>query len=405
MVLEPPDSSDIAERQRLESLGNEASEGSYAWWRADDVKEDFLEIDKTMSLVKQLLEKEGPFDGVMGFSQGGGLAGMLAALLERPGNKLLDTTHPPLKFAVVFSGFKARFERFNWLYDPPTQTPMLHVVGRNDPIVTPERSQELVNVNPTGTVLEHPGSHFVPSAAKYRNEVVNFVLSHVKPRRKMTCIVAAADKGMGIGKGGGLPWRLKKEMAYFAKVTQAAAEERQNVVIMGRNSWESIPKKFRPLKGRINIVVTSNEAYDLGGDDNPAVRAGRTTLATSLDDALMKVERDFAQTADKVFVIGGAQLYKAALQHEDTERILFTSIDHDYDCDTSFPVDFRRQGSGWQRRPYDQLGDWADLEQSSLPAETEEENGVRWEYQVWEKVDHEEGDGAVQDDAQSAYKL
>lgn len=406
VVLESPDSADLEERRRLDSLGNEASEGSYAWWRADDVKQEFLEMDKTMSMMKDILEKEGPFDGVLGFSQGGGLAGVLTALLERPGNTLLNTTHPPFKFAVIFSGFKARFPQYAWLYEPPIQTPMLHVIGRNDPIVTPDRSSELVAANPTGKVLEHPGSHFVPSAARYRNEVVDFVVAHVKPRRKMTCIVAATDKGLGIGKDGGLPWRLKKEMAYFAKVTQAAAEERQNVVIMGRNSWESIPKKFRPLKGRINIVVTSNEQYDLGADDNNAIKSQRTTLATSLDDALVKVEREFAQVADKIFVIGGAQLYRTALAHPDTERILFTSIGKEFDCDIAFPVDFRQKDASWNQRPYAELHEWADIASADMPPETEQEGDVTWQYQVWEKVDRPQADEQEQNGgAQSPPKL
>ncbi len=76
-------------------------------------------------------------------------------------------------------------------------------------------------------------------------------------------IVVAATKGNGIGQNGGLPWRLSKEMAYFARVTSNAPAGKQNVVIMGRKSWESIPLKFRPLRNRTNIVISRNENYDL----------------------------------------------------------------------------------------------------------------------------------------------
>lgn len=86
--------------------------------------------------------------------------------------------------------------------------------------------------------------------------------SHTKP--SVTLIVAATLHN-GIGATGRLPWRLPNEMAYFAKVTtgtpatsEANAGEKagKNVVIMGRTTWESIPTKFRPLKGRINIVLS-----------------------------------------------------------------------------------------------------------------------------------------------------
>jgi len=79
---------------------------------------------------------------------------------------------------------------------------------------------------------------------------------------RLTLIVAATSTN-GIGKGGQLPWRLPKEMAYFAKVTSAAPEGKTNAVIMGRNTWESIPPKFKPLQRRTNIVLSRNKDLDL----------------------------------------------------------------------------------------------------------------------------------------------
>jgi dihydrofolate reductase len=79
---------------------------------------------------------------------------------------------------------------------------------------------------------------------------------------KLTIIVAAT-KSNGIGQNARLPWRLPAEMAYFARVTSHAPEGQQNSVIMGRNTWESIPTKFRPLKNRINVVISRNKDYNL----------------------------------------------------------------------------------------------------------------------------------------------
>ena len=76
-------------------------------------------------------------------------------------------------------------------------------------------------------------------------------------------VVVAATQSNGIGQSARLPWRLPKEMAYFAQVTSNAPEGRANSVIMGRNTWESIPKKFRPLKGRVNIVISRNQEFQL----------------------------------------------------------------------------------------------------------------------------------------------
>ena len=79
---------------------------------------------------------------------------------------------------------------------------------------------------------------------------------------RLTLIVAATSTN-GIGKGGQLPWRLPREMAYFAKVTSAAPEGKTNAVIMGRNTWESIPPKFKPLQKRTNVVLSRNKDLDL----------------------------------------------------------------------------------------------------------------------------------------------
>ena len=74
-------------------------------------------------------------------------------------------------------------------------------------------------------------------------------------------IIVAATVTNGIGQGGRLPWRLPQEIAYFARVTSNAAEGSVNAVVMGRNTWESIPTKFRPLPRRLNVVVSRNSDY------------------------------------------------------------------------------------------------------------------------------------------------
>lgn len=76
-------------------------------------------------------------------------------------------------------------------------------------------------------------------------------------------LIVAATKTNGIGHNARLPWRLPKEMSYFARVTTAAPEGKQNAVIMGRNTWESIPNKFRPLPNRLNLVISTSQQYDV----------------------------------------------------------------------------------------------------------------------------------------------
>lgn len=90
-------------------------------------------------------------------------------------------------------------------------------------------------------------------------------MTELSSKPALTIVVAATNR-LGIGQNNGLPWRLKQEMAYFAKLTSTIPEGKTgtNAVIMGRNTWESIPAKFRPLKNRLNIVLSRNQDLDLG---------------------------------------------------------------------------------------------------------------------------------------------
>jgi hypothetical protein len=101
---------------------------------------------------------------------------------------------------------------------------------------------------------------------------VNFIhLSTLFSSMSRVTLIVAATTNNGIGHAGKLPWRLPQEMQYFAKVTsgketaQEAGDEKnkKNAVVMGRATWESIPHRFRPLAGRINIVVSRQTEYDL----------------------------------------------------------------------------------------------------------------------------------------------
>lgn len=77
------------------------------------------------------------------------------------------------------------------------------------------------------------------------------------PRLTPINIIVAMDSRGGIGKNGKLPWKLPKDMAYFHKLTTTTVDPKKiNAVLMGRKNWESIPSKFRPLKGRINVVLS-----------------------------------------------------------------------------------------------------------------------------------------------------
>jgi dihydrofolate reductase len=140
-------------------------------------------------------------------------------------------------------------------------------------------------------------------------------------------IIVAADEANGIGKDGRLPWHLPGDMAFFKRTTSEAPAGEQNVVIMGRKTYESIPKKFRPLAGRANVVISRSLPYGSHGG---------ALLARSLDEALHNVGA--LQNAHRTFVIGGGAVYNEAVAHSECAEVLLTRVHARFDCDTYFPA-------------------------------------------------------------------
>lgn len=129
-------------------------------------------------------------------------------------------------------------------------------------------------------------------------------------------LIAAIGKGGVIGIENRLPWRLKADLQRFKQLTTGCP------VIMGRKTWESLG---RPLPGRRNVVISRDSEYQADG----------AQVVTSLADAIA-----LCSDAPKIFVIGGAQIYAAALPHADALEL--TEVNATVHGDAFFP-DFDRQ--------------------------------------------------------------
>ena len=87
----------------------------------------------------------------------------------------------------------------------------------------------------------------------------------------------------------------------------------------------------------------------------------------------------------KTFVIGGAQIYKAALEMPEVKRILLTRVLSHFECDTFFPVELGENGkaTGWERKTKEQLDSWVG---ERVPEGVQEENGTRYTFEMWERT-------------------
>lgn len=135
---------------------------------------------------------------------------------------------------------------------------------------------------------------------------------------RVAFVVAVAENGV-IGKDGDLPWRLSSDLKMFRKLTMGKP------IIMGRRTWQSLPK--RPLDGRDNIVITRDADF----------RADGAHVVNSVDAALELAQKSAdARGADEIAVIGGAQVYRDTLDRAD--RIYWTEVHGAPEGDTVFPA-------------------------------------------------------------------
>lgn len=139
-------------------------------------------------------------------------------------------------------------------------------------------------------------------------------------KKAKVVIIAAMDLERGIGIDNHLPWHLPEDMKFFKEVTTG------HTVVMGRKNWESIPEKYRPLPNRRNIVLTRNADYVAEGAE----------VSNDLVDCVIELSTQLEET-ETIFIIGGAEIYKAALDADIVDEMLITQINSTFDCDTFFP--------------------------------------------------------------------
>ncbi len=132
-------------------------------------------------------------------------------------------------------------------------------------------------------------------------------------------IIAAIGRNREIGKNNDLLWHLSKDMRFFKESTVG------HYVIMGRKNFESIPPKYRPLPHRINIILSRNEDF----------MAEECYTFNNLEEAI-EMARDNGE--EQVFIIGGAQIYKLAMDANLVSHMFLTYVDASFpDADAFFP--------------------------------------------------------------------
>lgn len=173
--------------------------GAWTWFQSESVDGILPGLDDSLALIASLLKESGPFDGIIGFSQGGALAAMIASLLEDNRSEAFtqfgsqggigfpdcfaQINHPPLKFVVSISGYAASHLDYRAFYQPSIRTPTLHFLGSMDTVVEEQVSMGLVHSchesdGNEPIVVWHSGGHIVPGGKKELSMVTHFIKMH-----------------------------------------------------------------------------------------------------------------------------------------------------------------------------------------------------------------------------------
>lgn len=136
--------------------------------------------------------------------------------------------------------------------------------------------------------------------------------------KMITSLIVAVAKNNVIGKDNDLIWRLPNDMKYFKETTL------NHHIITGRKNYMSIPKKYRPLPDRINIVLTRQSNFKEDG----------CIIANTLEDAIIYA-KNYNET--ELFIIGGGQIYKESLEKKLIDRMYITHVNEEFEGDTFFP--------------------------------------------------------------------
>lgn len=177
-------------------------------------------------------------------------------------------------------------------------------------------------------------------------------------KRRIDMIVAIDSKN-GIGLKGEIPWNIPGDLKNFQYKTY------NSVVIMGRRTWESIPSQHRPLKNRLNVVLTTDIAFGSSDSHDIAYAVSHhVKVFHSFESCMEWIDNDVVEGIP-IYVIGGKHVYDWFLTRDLIQEACITTIDHDYGCDVVLDsIQAIDDGNGegkegrdgrWQRKTVDEL--------------------------------------------------
>ncbi|GAM24530.1 hypothetical protein SAMD00019534_077050 [Acytostelium subglobosum LB1] len=240
MIYQPSDDVDADNRNKANGWANVTDSAQSAkthvrqWWNSSADYKTYNHIDKSHYYLEELFKTEGPFDGIIGFSQGAAFAGILAAMQQA--NQLPFT----FKFAIMISGYMSRADIHQELMKVGlvSGVPALTILGTADDHVSPDRSRELSTLFTDSEVVEHQGGHFAPN--KWPSLVIRSFLM-----KQQTSDDSSQSEGSSESSTQSLPAAdIHQELDTFDKMMEVTYKENKARITANTSGLVVVDQKF-----------------------------------------------------------------------------------------------------------------------------------------------------------------
>lgn len=150
---------------------------------------------------------------------------------------------------------------------------------------------------------------------------------------KFNAIAAICNENQGIGIENKLPWSIPEDAEYFLNVVKTTVNKSKiNAILIGINTWKSLPIEERPIVPCMNVLISSKETkenleYSKNADLN------RIIICKSIDAALNEIKNKYFDIVESIYAIGGTRIYKESIESNYFNRFYLTRIFESYNCD------------------------------------------------------------------------
>ncbi|RWS02840.1 hypothetical protein B4U79_07091 [Dinothrombium tinctorium] len=153
-------------------IGDQNPEGCdefKSWWFSEQDPNAFYSKKHSSICIGFEESLKGPFDGLLGFSQGGAMVALIAALIQQ------QKFDHKFKFTILFAAFQSENTAHEKLYTQAIEIPTLFVIGQSDTVIPKELSEKLVSCFPYAEIIYHIGGHCVPSSSSNKKQFIDFL--------------------------------------------------------------------------------------------------------------------------------------------------------------------------------------------------------------------------------------